>query len=666
MHDVDGARRLVLPRSLAIVGASPARAETIEGARRGGIPVYGVHPTREEAVGVPCRPSVSELPELPEVAMLLVGHGRVEAAFEDAAAAGVRSFIVPGLGAEAGEEGREIAARMASRARSLGASVLGPNCMGVAVPGGSSFYIGTVTDAVISGHVSVVAQSGSIADGLLALGPRVGFRCIVSSGGEAVTDTADFLAFLAGDDETRAIGLFLETVRRPGAFAAALGLCSEAGKPVVCLKVGRSQAATRVALAHTGALVGSGQAFSALLRAYGAIEVDDFPLFVETLEVLGRRRRLRGGRAAAVSESGGEAGLLADVAESAGLPFPQFSDRLVEQLQSAFPRFQAPTNPLDAWAIDEAERVYPGSFSLLAASDEFDALLAQVDLSRFRGERDQVWCETIVQALADAVEGSDLYGAVVTTHTTDPPAWAVELARERDLALLRGPGVACRALAAVATWAPRVPPTLDGARVAIDDLSRPGALPERESSELLARYGLPFARQLRAATPEEAGQAAVDLGGTVVVKADGPAHKARGGGVVTGVADPAGAAAAARRIGTSVVVAEHIERLPGTPEVMVGMTRDSQFGPVLVVGRGGVEVEELGRVEACLGPVARDTALGLLEAAGLPVDPALAEFVVALGRLAVEHPDVLEAETNPVLLTAHGPVAVDALVVFAS
>ncbi|MFN0152822.1 MAG: acetate--CoA ligase family protein, partial [Gaiella sp.] len=547
----------------------------------------------------------------------------------------------------------------------LGSAVLGPNCMGVAVPGGASMYIGTVTGDVRPGHVAVIAQSGSIADGLLALGPRVGFRAVVSSGGEMVTDAADFLAFFAADEQTRAVGVFLETVRRPEAFAAALALCAEAEKPVVCLKVGRSQAAGRVALAHTGALVGSRRAFSALLRAYGALEVDDFPLFVETLEVLGCRRRPRGPRAAAVSESGGEAGLLADVAEDAGLPLPEFSAELAGRLTTAFPLFLSPTNPLDAWAIDAPEKVYPGSFSLLAASGDFDMLLAQVDLSRFRGEGDQTWCETIVRALADAVVGTDLFGAVVTTHTTDPPAWATALAAERDLALLRGPGVACRALAAVAAWRPHPPGRPPVSPVPIDDLARPGALSERDSTTLFRRYGLPFAEALAAATPEEAGRAASALGGTVVVKADGPAHKAKAGGVVTGVEGAAAAAAAASRIGGPVLVARQLEPLSGTPEIVVGVTRDPQFGPVVIVGRGGVEVERLDRVEACLAPVEATMALELLRAAGLPEDDRLAAFLVALGRLASEHPGVVEAETNPVLLTADGPVAVDALVVFA-
>ena len=242
---------LLFPRSVAVVGASPRLPEPVVSVLRGGVPAWGVNPRRADVEGLPCVPSFAELPETPEVAVLLVGHRAVEEAFEEAAAHGVRAFVVPGLGA----------------------AVVGPNCMGVAVPDGPSPWLGIVPDTFVRGRVSVVAQSGSVGEAFLALRRRVGFRCVVSSGGELSRDAADFLAFFAGDVETGAIGLFLETVRRPGAFVAALARAAEAGKPVVCLKVGRSEAGARTALAHTGALVGSAEAFSAVLRAYGAREI---------------------------------------------------------------------------------------------------------------------------------------------------------------------------------------------------------------------------------------------------------------------------------------------------------------------------------------------------------------------------------------------------------
>ena len=238
--------------------------------------------------------------------------------------------------------------------------LLGPNCMGVAAPEEVSLWIGTVPDTFRPGRVSVVSQSGSIAEALLGIGPRVGFRSVVSSGGEAVTDAADILGLLRARTRgpARSGSSWRPCAGRPSSRPRSSG-CAEAGKPVVCLKVGRSQAAARAALAHTGAVVGSERAFSALLRRHGAVEVDDFTALVETLEVLGRARRPRGKRIAAISESGGEGALLADQGEAAGIPFEPLPDSVAAELTARFPNYRAPGNPLDAWAIDEAEAVFP-------------------------------------------------------------------------------------------------------------------------------------------------------------------------------------------------------------------------------------------------------------------------------------------------------------------
>ncbi len=500
-----GLRPLLFPESVAIVGASdrsPDVVRDLEQVLRGGVPTWFVNPNRPQVLGRECFPSLTALPETPECAYLLVGHTRAEAAFEDVIAAGVRAVVLPGLGAEAGAEGRAVAARIGARAAECDIAVVGPNCMGIATPGGVSLWLGSVKgpESFLPGHVACVAHSGSIAEAFQAAGPRVGFRTLVSAGGELSRDLADFVAFLAGDEGTRAIGLFAETIRRPGAFAAALALAAEAGKPVVCLKVGRSQAAARAALAHSGAVVGSARAFSALLRHHDALEVGDFHELLETLEVLGRERWPRGRRIAGVSESGGECGLLADHGEEAGIPFAPLPDALKAGLVAAFPNYVLPENPLDCWAIDEAERVYPGSLALLRDSGGYDVLLAQVDLSRHRGAHDEGWCSLIVESLADAVEGTDIFPAVTTVHATDPPPAIGELARARDVALLRGTREGLRAIAAVAGWAarerrpaasPHAPPA--GAPLP------PGPLPEHDSCALLERYGVQFpaARALR-------------------------------------------------------------------------------------------------------------------------------------------------------------------------
>ena len=239
-----------------LVGASERRPAPVRNILRGGARAWGVNPRGGSVLGLECAASVAQLAETPELALLMVGHERIESAVEEALAAGVRAFVVPGLGNEAGEVGRAIAERLGRRVSAMNAAVLGPNCMGVAVPERASPWIGGISGGFLPGHVAVVAESGSVAESFVNGGPRTGFRCVVSTGGEMVRDAADFLAWFAADEGTRAVGLFLETVRRPAALAAALRRCAEAGKPIACLSVGRSEAARRATMSHTGALAG--------------------------------------------------------------------------------------------------------------------------------------------------------------------------------------------------------------------------------------------------------------------------------------------------------------------------------------------------------------------------------------------------------------------------
>jgi acetate---CoA ligase (ADP-forming) len=658
-----GISSLLEPRSIAVVGASPRNGAAVETVVASGVRAWGVNPNRDEVAGLRCYPSVAELPEVPECAFLMVNHERVESAFEEAVAAGVRAFVVPGVGAEAGAAARPTTERLARRARELGVTMLGPNCMGVYVPGGVAAWNGRPQDTTASGHVAVLCQSGSMADAFLSLGGRIGLRCVVSSGAEAVTDAADFLAFFADDPRTRAVGLFLETVRRPEAFVDALQRCADAGKAVVCLKVGRSEAAARAALSHTGALVGSERAFSAVLRRHSAIEVGDFHELVETLEILGRERWPSGKRIAGISESGGECALLADQAEAARMPFEPLSPELAASLTEAFPNYLAPGNPLDAWGIADETVVYPRSLELLAVSGEFDVLVAQADLSQFRDETNDEWCDLTLHALGRlAEEHTGLFCAMTTVHSADPPRRFQELARELDVALLRGPRDAMLALSRVASR--RTPAAVSAAPSSPDVsdlLDGSGPQPEHESALVLERFGVPFAPRRRAATPEAAAAAVAEIGAPVVVKSDGPAHKARVGGVVLGIETPEAAAAAASRLGGRVLVARQAEQ---GAEVLCGMTRDPDFGPILAVGRGGGTVEELDDVALSSAPLDVAAAALLVAEAGI-ADPhgVVARTLAALSDLALSNPDIESVEVNPLIVGSTDTVAVDALVV---
>ncbi|MGI8711780.1 MAG: acetate--CoA ligase family protein [Solirubrobacteraceae bacterium] len=663
----DGGLSVLAPSSAVLVGASPATATVVANALRGNVPVWGVHPRHRNVGALTLVPSVADLPACPELAVLLVGHRHAETVFEEVVSVGVRAVLVPGLGAEAGSDGPPVVARLAARAAALGVALVGPNCMGTARPDGPSFWLGSLPSSFLTGRISVVAQSGSVAEALVTLGPRIGFRHVVSTGGEAVRDAADVLAWLADDPATNAIGLFLEAVRRPAAFACALGLAARAGKPIVCLKVGRSQAAARAAIAHSGALVGSDRALSALLDAYGVIEVDDVPDLCETLELLGSSRRPRGRRLAGVSESGGEAALLADQAEAAGIPVASLSDAVKDRLRDEFPNFVAVENPVDAWAIDEPDRVFPRTLELLARSGEVDILVAQIDLGAHRGKAEQRWCAMVVRALGEVARDTGVLPVVTTVHTSDPPDHIAALARDLGVPLLRGLGAAMRALAAVAAWHPRTPRTSDDhAAIEAPELDRSGVLPEFESGAVLERHGVPIAPRRRAATPDEAAWAAAQLGFPVVVKRDGPAHKAVEDGVVLGVDDPAAVANAAQRLGGPVLVAR---QMPAGVETFCGLVRDPDFGPIVTVGLGGRAVEALGLTAVALAPLDLEHAQELVsDAPGLATLATpraleqLATIVVAVARLAVDHPRVKAVDVNPVILGEDKAIAVDALI----
>ena len=655
---------LIDPSSSVIIGPSVRSAAVVRNMLSSKIPVIGVHPSKDEVLGLRCLPSISSLETTPDLAVVMVGHNRVEEAVYELMDLGTRAFFFPGLGSEAGADGPLIAARIRERAAANGSMIIGQNCMGIAKPGGSP-WIGSISESFVQGHVGISAQSGSIAEAFTTIGPRIGFRFIASTGSELNRDVSDFMSFMADDEQTRAIGIFIETIRRPEAFIAALEKCAVAGKPVVALKVGKSGVAKRIALAHTGAVVGSNQAFSATLKRFSAIEVEDFPEMVETLEVLGKKRRPQGVRVTAVSESGGECGLMADRAEKNGVSFAPLPEKTAIALNKEFPNYQHPQNPLDAWGVDAPEVVFPRSMEMLAESGAYDTLIAQVDISRFRGADELVWCSMIVESLGKTADKYNISPAVVSVHSVDAPQAIIDICSRYELPLLRGINGAMQALGHAGRWSQ--PTTIHqhfGTPINIADMvTREGALPEYESAEILERYGVPIASRKRVTSSDQAAAVAKSLGFPVVVKSDGPAHKSAGGGVILNINSEADATAAVEKLGGIAFIAAQI---PKGVEALVGMVRDEEFGPILAVGHGGVTVESKKPV-TMLGPVDLATAQKMVAESGLE-DPhgVLSAALVTLGRVAQEHPEIVEIDVNPMIVYDKATIAVDALVVISS
>jgi acyl-CoA synthetase (NDP forming) len=314
--------RLLRPRSIAIVGASerPSVGRTLVEALDGiGFrgDVYPVNPRYESLLGRRCYPSVADLPRDVDVVAFSVNHARVLEHMRPAADRGVGAAVIfDGGFAEADAEGRKRQDAIAAICREASISLCGPNCMGVISPHVPSLvYIQAVHDpARLAGNVGMISQSGSICIGLLTDCRRFGWSQVISSGNEAVVAAVDFLEYLVDDPATRVIAMFLETVREPERFVAALDRAADRGKPVVVLKVGRSDRTRRAISTHTGGLAGEARVFSAMLRAHRAIEVADMDEMTEVIAACQAERWPRGRRIAIMTASGGQAELILDLA----------------------------------------------------------------------------------------------------------------------------------------------------------------------------------------------------------------------------------------------------------------------------------------------------------------------------------------------------------------
>lgn len=662
-------------RRAAVIGASDRGPgyTLLENLSAHGGEVIGVHPKRAEAAGHRCVPSIADVPFTPDIVSIALGPRTIVPALDEALAAGHRVFSIPGLGAEAaGAEGDLARAEVRQRLIDADAVCVGINCMGLAVPQRPSPWMGTICPGFRDGGVAAIVGSGSIGEAVLALGPRVGFRSVVSIGAETSRDAADWLAFHVEDERTRAIGLFLEAVRRPAAFRAALERAADAGKPVVILKVGRSEVAARNAMAHTGAIVGSDQSFDALCRSYGAMRVDDYGDWLEQLEVLGTPRRPRGLRTVLLTNSGGEAELVADVSDAAGMPLMTLPEDLAAEIDAAWP-FHGVHNPIDYWAFGEPSEIVPDIVRRCARHPEVDNVVINIDQSwRFtNGERDNA--EHACTTMADVALETDAFCAVLSTAASDPSDAAVHNAARGGVPVLIGAGMGMRAIARAAQWRstkPEAPAPWE--TPANPELEREaGHLAEADAKAVLARYGVRAPRELRAANPEEARAAAAEINATVVVKVDGPAHKEKYGGVILGCTDPERAAEAAERIGAPVLVCEEIR---GGAEVLCGLVRDPLYGAIVVVGVGGSWAEAVGdTARAALAPISQADAERLVRSVS-PLRHRLAdsevvivaETLVALGRVAHDHPRVAEIDVNPLVIRDGTGVALDGLIVLAA
>ena len=319
---------------------------------------------------------------------------------------------------------------------------------------GAMPYIGTVPTDVRRGRVAAIAQSGAVIEALVNCGGRVPFSTLVSSGGEAVTTTGDYLRFFAADPETDAVLVFIEGfVDAPDVLAAAREV-AEAGKTVAACFVGRSAKARDGILAHSGKLAPSARVTAAALRQAGVVLADDLDELITLGEIFGTGRHVRGTRTHVVTNSGGEANLLSDLAEDAGLELPDLTGAATSLLAARWPAFHT-ANPLDPWGVDDYPAVYPVAIDAVAREDG-DIVIVSQDQQATAGDYERQLGLDLAQYLVDATAGRGVFPVLLSPTSQDPDPRLTDLCRAHDVALLRGARGALRALGSLAR---RTPPT---------------------------------------------------------------------------------------------------------------------------------------------------------------------------------------------------------------
>jgi acyl-CoA synthetase (NDP forming) len=698
---------LLTPRSIAVVGASErygsAGRLVLENLLQLGYrgTVYAVHPRYDEVLGFPCYPELSSLPGPVDSVAVLLSADKVLMILEEAVQIGAPAAWVLAAGfGETGPEGKAREAELARFADETGLMVCGPNCIGMAnLVDGVATYSVALSPKTYAGGVSAVVQSGAICLDL-ANSARFGLRYLISSGNEAVLDAADYIGYLANDAHTKVIVAFLEGISSPEKFVMAAGAAAEARKPILAVKVGRSEMARRTVQAHTGSLAGSDAVCDAAFRRLGVMRLDTLDELIEAAELFLTSPLPEGDGVGLVSLSGGQIGLIADLAYDLGLQFPTFAEEAQRDLSEILPPYSPIANPLDAWGSGDLEKTYPACVETVARQENMYLLAIS------RGTPPKVAHREVEQSLSVAE------AAVRTARETGKPVLmfsnfsagfhpAVEqVLREGGIPYLQGTRetlCAIQAFVQYANFRRRTgrsttagcpsPSTLPKWRERLKNAQ--GSLSEVEARRLLADYGILGPAEAVATTVDGAIEAAHDIGYPVVLKVLSPdiQHKTEIGGVWVGLGDDAAVTTAFREVMEAarrrhpkarlagVLIQEMIS--PSAIEVILGVLQDPDFGSVVVFGSGGILVELLKDSSLRLPPLNTQEALAMIqETRGArllegfrgqpPADvDALADALVRLSQLAMDLGDLITAlDINPLMVLPRGSGvrAVDVLV----
>lgn len=682
---------LLRPKSIAVVGAS-ARAGTIGqlalfNLLQGKYPgqLYPVNPGYEELQGLACYPSLESLPETPDLVIFGVGDSRIEAAIDDAIIAGVKAAVIMSTLVIDDDTDPPLKERVAHKLRSAGMLACGGNGMG--------FY--NIRDRVWAcgfdarthtppGNVALLSHSGSGMCGIVDCEERIDFNFAASTGQELTVSMDEYLDFVLDLPETRVVGLFVETARNPENFVAALQKAQSLRIPVVALKVGRTRRAAELTVSHSGAMAGDDDTYDALFDRYGVQRVADMDELATTLILFSQMNPVGPGGLVCLHDSGGERQLMVDLADAAGVELTDLNADTVSKLEHVLDPELPAVNPLDAWSRGGANASEQMAKCLaIMMSDPNTAVGAVIHDRAPHGTVYPNYVEYMhyahaatgkPAALVAARQGTGCDPLVVTsTHNGLPVLDGVaqfltgmrKLFDYRDF-LERAPLDIAEVPQRVASQWPAL-------------LKQGRVLDEAESSRLLRDFGVNANACSLVDNEAQLLEAARDYGYPIVVKTAMPGitHKTDRGGVVLGIGNEQelrDAYGAMRdRLGPRALLAPMLE---SGVEMILGTRRDPQFGPVIMLGFGGIHAELIKDVRFALPPFDWQTAERLL--AGLKMRKLLdgargmapadvrafcdmaAKFSVMVDAL---RDYIQEIDINPVIVTASGATAVDALVV---
>jgi acetyltransferase len=697
---------LFRPASIALIGAS--RHERSVGAvlarnlLGGGFagPILPVNPHEAAVAGVLAYPDVAALPLAPELAVIATPPATVPGLVGELAARGCRAAVVVSAGFGEGDDegGHALTRAMLEAARPSTFRIIGPNCLGIMVPGrGINATFAHL--APPSGSIACLTQSGAIAASLIdwATARAIGFSHLVSLGDTADVDFGDMLDYLAGDAETRSIILYIEGINHARKFMSAARAAARI-KPVVVIKGGRHGAAAHAAVSHTGALAGSDAVYDAAFRRAGMLRVRDLDELFAAVETLARMKPMEGDRLAILTNGGGLGVLATDDLLDAGGHLAGLDQATVQALDACLPRTWSRGNPVDIIGDAPAER-YAAALELLLADRNADAVLV-------------LNCPTAIASSIDAADAviATMRSKVGHSRRNVITSWLGEHqaaeARRRfavaEIPSFATPGEAVRGFMHMAVFrrnqrtlieAPASatqrenPPDRDAAQALIDQARTEGRawLDEYEAKRVLLAYGVPVVDTRIAAGPAEVERLAArfPIPLAVKIRSRDITHKSDVGGVALNLASPGDAGAAARamleRVAQSAPGA-HIDGFtvqpmvsrPGALELIVGINCDATFGPVVLFGQGGTGVEAIGDTALALPPLNHALALELIgrtrirrQLAGFRGHPpadlaAIADTIIRVARLAGDLPAVAELDINPLLADSAGVIALDA------